>query len=178
MSSSPSRCALLLQGINVGAHNRLAMADLRALLVSLGATDVVTYLQSGNAVLTADVDGLAERVQQALSDRHAVRSRAFSRSTDELHAVIAANPFPQAVAQPKNLHVAFVERALDLSSVAALGPQHGEDQIAIGDGALYLSYAATSHDSPLAGILRKLNGPFTARNWTTVTKVAALCAQR
>jgi len=44
---------LLLRGINVGGHNRVPMADLRALLAALGCEDVVTYVQSGNVVCRA-----------------------------------------------------------------------------------------------------------------------------
>ncbi|MGZ7011012.1 MAG: DUF1697 domain-containing protein, partial [Ilumatobacteraceae bacterium] len=44
---------VLLRGINVGGANRLGMADLRALVGSLGHTSVSTYIQSGNIVLTS-----------------------------------------------------------------------------------------------------------------------------
>ncbi|MEY2554338.1 MAG: hypothetical protein QOC57_2198, partial [Ilumatobacteraceae bacterium] len=44
---------VLLRGVNVGGANRLPMADLRALMTSLGHAGVVTYIQSGNAVMTS-----------------------------------------------------------------------------------------------------------------------------
>ncbi len=40
----------LLRGINLGRNKRVAMADLRALLESLGYGQVPTHLQSGNAL--------------------------------------------------------------------------------------------------------------------------------
>src|SRR5215472_3228578 len=40
----------LLRAINVGGRNRIAMADLRTLLGSLGYSNVQTVLQSGNVV--------------------------------------------------------------------------------------------------------------------------------
>ena len=40
----------LLRGINVGGHNLVSMARLRALYEALGCDDVATYLQSGNVV--------------------------------------------------------------------------------------------------------------------------------
>ena len=46
------RVAALLRGINIGPNKRIAMADLRAIVESLGHTDVETYLQSGNVVFT------------------------------------------------------------------------------------------------------------------------------
>lgn len=41
---------LLLRGINVGGKNKVAMADLRALLEDIGFTDVTTYINSGNVI--------------------------------------------------------------------------------------------------------------------------------
>ena len=61
------RVAAFLRGINLGPHRRISMPALRALVESLGHTEVETYLQSGNIVLTpapgapADVAAAAER---------------------------------------------------------------------------------------------------------------------
>src|SRR4249919_903005 len=46
--------AVLLRGVNVGGIRKVAMPDLRRVLESLGHTDVATYLQSGNAIVTTD----------------------------------------------------------------------------------------------------------------------------
>ena len=43
----------MLRGINLGAHKRISMKQLEALIAGLGYTDVTTYLQSGNVVFTA-----------------------------------------------------------------------------------------------------------------------------
>jgi uncharacterized protein (DUF1697 family) len=57
----------MLRSINVGGRNRIPMADLRALVSSLGFGDVVTYIQSGNVVLTGS--GTATAVARAIEDR-------------------------------------------------------------------------------------------------------------
>ena len=44
---------VLLRGINVGGAHRLAMADLHAVCAAAGCTDVRTYIQSGNVVLSS-----------------------------------------------------------------------------------------------------------------------------
>jgi uncharacterized protein (DUF1697 family) len=47
----------LLRGINVGGKNIIKMADLKACFESLGFSDVVTYIQSGNVLFkSADKD--------------------------------------------------------------------------------------------------------------------------
>ena len=47
-----TRHIALLRGINVGRAKRIAMADLRELLASMGYTDVRTLLNSGNVVFS------------------------------------------------------------------------------------------------------------------------------
>ncbi|MDP9497048.1 MAG: DUF1697 domain-containing protein, partial [Actinomycetota bacterium] len=74
-----TRCVVLLRGINVGGRNRLAMPVLARVLTDVGCTDAKTYLQSGNAVVDAEPDGLAERVEQALP----LPVRVLVRTADE-----------------------------------------------------------------------------------------------
>ena len=44
----------LLRGINVGGNKRVGMTDLVKLLISLGFSNVRTYLQSGNVIFNSD----------------------------------------------------------------------------------------------------------------------------
>ena len=165
---------VLLRGVNVGKHNRVAMADLRNVLAGIGATDVTTYLQSGNAVVTAEPDGLADRVEHALAETLGLPVRVLVRTTGDLRTVVDANPFPDKVATPKLLHVAFLEHEPDPAVVDTFGLRQGSDEIALGDRALYLSYQTRSFDSPINEVLNRLPGAWTTRNWTTVTKLLEL----
>jgi len=167
-------CVVLLRGVNVGGNNRVAMADLRALLDDVGCRNVQTYLQSGNAVVVAKPTGLARRVEAALQRELGLDVRVMVRTASELADVVAANPFPQRVATPKLLHVAFYDRQPEASVIDEVGADHGNDQLVLGDRVLYLSYAGTSHDSQLVAALRRIGGVSTARNWTTVTKLLTL----
>ena len=45
-----SECIAVIRGINVGRNKRLAMADLRDLMLDLGHTNVRTLLNSGNVL--------------------------------------------------------------------------------------------------------------------------------
>jgi uncharacterized protein (DUF1697 family) len=167
------RCAVLLRGINVGKGNRLAMADLRAVLEGVGCEDVSTYLNSGNAVVTADPDGLAERVEAAL--RLPVRVVVFT--ADELAEAVAGCPWPdRAKASPKLVHVGYLDRQPSTEEVARLGSRHGDDEVAVGPRVLYLSYATSSVRSPLERALAaaRLDVVMTTRNWTTATKLVEL----
>jgi len=62
----------LLRGINVGGRNRVAMANLREVVTSLGHTEVTTYVQSGNVVFTspdADTGALVAALEQRIGER-------------------------------------------------------------------------------------------------------------
>jgi len=99
----------LLRGINVGGRNRVAMANLREVVTSLGHTEVTTYVQSGNVVFTspdADTGALVAALEQRIGERLSVRPRLVVLSRAELAAVVAANPFPDET-NPKCLHALF-----------------------------------------------------------------------
>lgn len=167
----------LLRGVNVGRANRLSMSDLRAVLTGLGGQDVTTYLQSGNAVLRADPQGLAARVEAGLAERLGLAVRVVVRTGPQLARTVEANPFPHKTAEPTLLHVAFVEPPPSADHVEALGTRHGDDELAAGDGVVYLSYAAGTRTSPLSRVVPRLGGVVTTRNWSTVTRLAELaCA--
>ena len=84
------RWVLLLRAVNLGSTNKIAMADLKALLEALGHTDVTTYLNSGNATFASprrSAQELAEEIEVALpiDVRACVRSTAeIARALDEL----------------------------------------------------------------------------------------------
>ena len=66
----------LLRGFNVRGNNKIAMADLREVVTSLGHTDVATYIQSGNIVFSApgaDAAALASGLEQAIAAAFAAR---------------------------------------------------------------------------------------------------------
>lgn len=164
-----TRCAVLLRGVNVGRGNRIAMADLRALLERLGCRDVTTYLQSGNAVVDADPDGLADRVAAALRDELGLAVAVLVRT--DLDAVVAGCPFE--VTDPKLLHVVLMS-----GPPPAELPDIAPDRLAPGPDCLYVSYATGSQGSAFER-WRPADPPavVTARNWRTVLALQELLAR-
>ncbi|HVE63000.1 MAG TPA: DUF1697 domain-containing protein [Mycobacteriales bacterium] len=174
------RCAVLVRGVNVGGHNRLPMQEFAAVLGQLGCVDVRTYLQSGNAVVTADPTELSERVEQALVAAFDLTVRVLVRTAAELAAVVAGNPFPKRVKEPKRLHVAFLSAVPSRQLLNGLRPErYAPDELGVGAQELYLSYDGGSQQSKLTGAtLEKALAPIavTARNWTTVLALRDLTA--
>src|SRR5450432_4129086 len=97
------RYAALLRGINVGGNKKVAMAQLRELLTELGYTDVVTYLQSGNAVFTSpeqDPQVLGSAIADGIQDRFGMSVSVVIRTGEELAATLASSPLPGAPENP------------------------------------------------------------------------------
>jgi uncharacterized protein (DUF1697 family) len=180
----------LLRGINVGARNRVAMADLREVVTSLGHTDVATYIQSGNVVFTsteADTTALAADLERAIAEALTVRPRAVVLSRNELAQVIADNPYPDET-NPKCLHAAFRSEELAPGEAAAIAAalqqvreKGSRDEVQVVGRTLYLRTPDGLGRSELAARLGRPGGALaslasaTMRNWTTVGKLLALC---
>jgi uncharacterized protein (DUF1697 family) len=162
----------LLRGINVGGHGRVAMADLRELVESLGYRDVATYVQSGNLVMTANESPEAATLSAAIEERLGVSPAVVVLSQDELEQVVAGNPWPDEK-DGKHLHVIFTAGEPDAAAVdAAQRKASGGDEARIVRGTLYIRTPNGLGRSKLAAELgRKGPKDGTARNWTTVTKL-------
>src|ERR1700684_429573 len=97
----------LLRGINLGGKNKVAMADLRALVAGLGHTDVSTYIQSGNVLFTAPEDAdcavVARAMSAAISATLGVTAPVVVVTREELAQIHAANPYPDEP-DPKRVH--------------------------------------------------------------------------
>jgi len=173
------RYIALLRGVNIGAKKRIAMADLRALVEDLGHTDVATYVNSGNVVFTAagpwNDTGLAHNIEAALMGVHSLDVPVVVRSGEELAGIIANNPFPQYVNEPKTLHVSFLSDDPAPDLIHALDEiERGEDEFRVLGKEIYLHYP-----HGLSGGIFMLNGfdkalavTSTSRNWRTVLKLA------
>jgi len=178
-----TRFVALLRGINVGGHRKVPMARLREVLGEAGFADVATYLQSGNAVVTApdtDPQAVASHIEQAIAAAFGFDVDVLVRSGAELDAVIAANPFAeQAAADPTRVHASFLADQLDPTTLDELEMgRFAPEKVVAGDRVLYLHLPDGIGRSKLAAALtdRRLGTLATARNWRTVEALAGLVA--
>jgi uncharacterized protein (DUF1697 family) len=82
----------LLRAVNVAGHATVAMADLRAAIVSLGFRDVRSVLQSGNVVL-GDGRRSAAAVERLLERTLGTRGTARNWNTVlKLAAIMGSSP--------------------------------------------------------------------------------------
>ena len=173
----------LLRGINVGRAKPVAMADLRAIVESLGYQDVRTLLRSGNVVLrTADGDppAIATSIQEAIARRLGMTVGVIVRTADELAAVVDANPLPEAVAHGAALHVMFLAAPpSDAERTALTTADFGPDEVRMAEREIYVWYRdgmmATDTAPRLVKLVRTMA---TDRNWNTVGKLLAIARPR
>lgn len=176
-----SRQIALLRGVNVGGHNAFPKARQLELVRSLGFEEVSVLLQTGNIVFAdpgTPPHETARLIEERITTDLGLSVPVLVRTRDELAAAVAANPFPQAVPEPKSLHVTFLSGVpadtsrLDGLDLAAYTP----DRYRLIGRELYLWCPGGIGRSKLADRVSRapLGVTATARNWNTVTKLLAL----
>jgi uncharacterized protein (DUF1697 family) len=167
----------LLRGINLGARNKVPMAELRRLLEEDGYGDVRTYIQSGNVLFTTKAssrDALARRLERTVEDAFGVSSRVVLRTFEEIVGVASSHPFGD---DGSKTHVAFLgqkPRAADVRALEQL--EIAPDRFELAGSDVYLHYPNGVQGSQLSGAVleRHLRVPATVRNWRTVTRLAEM----
>lgn len=171
----PTR-VILIRAVNVGPA-QLPMAEWRKILESLGATDVRTYIASGNAIadVPGDPDDFDRKVEQAVETEFGFFREVMSRTPDELQQALDAHPFK--VDEPKYSYIApltatppakAIEKAQDVAT--------GNDEWLVVGRDLHIKYAngAGRADLDSNKLLKALGVKGTARNLNTVKTLIEL----
>ena len=168
------RWVALLRGVNLGARNRVPMAELRAKLEEAGYDDVRTYIASGNVLLDgpAGRTALASDLERLVLDAFGVTTAVILRKPRELAAAVEAHPFGDAC----NTHVAFL--GARPAKAAAAGLEAVDAEAILLGAELYLRLPRGVQGSRLsnARIESLLGVPATLRNWRTVVALSELAA--
>ena len=162
----------LLRAVNVGGTGKLPMSDLRALCLDAGFANARTYIASGNVVFGSDLDEAAVKaaLESALTCYAGKAVGVMVRTGDEMAAVLAANPFPEAPAS--RTMAIFLERAPPADLLAGVTGRAAEE-IASGVREIYVHYPDGMGNSKLR--IRAARAG-TARNMNTVAKLAKWAA--
>jgi uncharacterized protein (DUF1697 family) len=170
------RLVALLRGINVGGKGKLPMTTVRAVFEAAGATDVVTYIQSGNVVLShpaRSLTTLGRNLENALAREAGFPVPVMLRTAAELSTVVANNPYSNA--QPKQLHVLFLAAKPSAAAVRSIDRDKYEpEEFVVAGREVYMYLPDGLGRAKLPPVLAKLPTPGTARNWQTVNKLVEL----
>ncbi|HMS75219.1 DUF1697 domain-containing protein [Gordonia sp. (in: high G+C Gram-positive bacteria)] len=172
-----SRRVVLIRAVNVGGTAKLPMAELRDVAQSLGASDVSTYIASGNlfCVPPGDPAEFDRALESAIETRYGYFREVISRSIDELRAAVDAHPFE--VVDEKLNYLYPLTGTPEPEKVQALVAKPFDDtRIEVIGADLHIRYgvgvAASKLTPPL--IARTLGVTGTGRNWRTVGKLIEL----
>ena len=168
----------LLRGINVSGRNKIAMAELRALVESLGNTGVQTYIQSGNVVLDSCRAQRREgRGRDHRRDRAGARPR---RRRDRAHGGrdrrgAHREPAARARRRPGEIARDVPRRKPAASAVRALADvDRSPDEFAVVGREVFVhcpnGYGTTKLNNTF--FEKRLGVAATTRNWRTVQTLA------
>jgi uncharacterized protein (DUF1697 family) len=175
---SDTTWVVLLRGINVHPSTKVAMADLRSLLVGLGYQDVRTLLQSGNVLLSSPKRPAVPPIESAITADTGVRSKVVVLSLKEFAAIAAANPLLDGSAEePRDdlskMVITFLGEDIDPTSVER--PPDGDlapEVLVIRPNAIYQWLPLGVLGSKLKPTWWKQFDPVvTARNVRTVNRI-------
>ena len=177
----PATHIALLRGINVGKAKRVSMAELRAMMESLGYREVRTLLNSGNVVFSSSKtnEDAVTRIEQALVKKLQVSSKVTVLTASELTTAVDENPLLKVATDPTRLLVAVLRDPADRKKLLPLTRQDwGPEGLAVGKRVAYIWCPNGILDSPAATAVNKALGDgVTARNWATVLKLRALAQE-
>jgi len=166
-------CIALLRGINVGGHHALPMKELVAMLEELGARQIKTYIQSGNAVFVwngKDISRLAHNLRAEIKRRRGFDAHVLLLEHADLARVIQQNPFPEAGDDSAALHAGFLAAVPENPDLRALESLKSDsERFQLVHKVFYLYAPEGVGRSKLAARAERLLGvPMTDRNWRTV----------
>jgi uncharacterized protein (DUF1697 family) len=179
METTMTSYLILMRGINVGGKNKVPMAKLKLVLEEHGFNNVITYIQSGNAILRSELgtQALALNIEKLLPTKFKLDSsiiKVLALSRDQLQAVIDNKPegFGE---QPEKYHsdAIFLIGIDAAQAMSVFTPREGVDAVWPGDGVIYSQRLSALRTK--SRLNRMMSSPLyksmTIRSWSTTTKL-------
>jgi uncharacterized protein (DUF1697 family) len=169
----------LLRGINVGGNKKVPMARLATVVADAGASDVRTYIQSGNVVFAhrAGEAELRADLEHRIAEAFGFDVPVVLRTGTEMAAVVGRNPYTGV--EPTKLLVAFLAEPPGADVAAAVDrAAFGREEFTVDGREVYLHLPDGAGRSKLVPALGRslLKAPATTRNWRTVETLSAMAA--
>ncbi|MFO0681383.1 MAG: DUF1697 domain-containing protein [Sandaracinus sp.] len=177
-----TRLVALLRAVNVGRTGKLPMEALRARAEEIGATNVSTFIASGNLLCDTRKTpaAFARALEAALLAQDGLDTLVVTRTPEEIAHVAAHHAFADRAEPGPCLHVAFLDAAPAPKSIEKIDPSRSPgDEVALRGRELHLFLPNGAGPSKLdmKYLERCLGVRGTMRNQRTVVKLAALAAR-
>jgi uncharacterized protein (DUF1697 family) len=85
----------LIRGINIGGHRKISMIELKKALKSLGLSDVVTYINSGNVIFSENhlsPEVLAKNIEKVIEQSFHFEVPVLIRSVESISQICEEIP--------------------------------------------------------------------------------------
>ena len=172
----------LFRGINVGGNNKLPMIELVKILEGLGAREVKTYIQSGNAVFQfeeVDTQAFSNVISLEVEKQCGFAPKVLLLTAEELDRAMDENPFPVPEGDASALHLGFLAAEpedVDFEKLSALKVE--SEHYCLTPKVFYLFAPEGVGKSKLAAGAETIIGvDMTDRNWNTVCKLKEMVEQ-
>jgi uncharacterized protein (DUF1697 family) len=166
-----------LRGINLGPSNKISMPELRAMAEDLGYTDVATYINSGNLIITSPKKAatVEREISDAIKKTFGHKIDVTVRTSAQLKKIVDQNPYPDG--NPSQVTVAFLTKPAPADGkkrVAEVAQDY--EPFSFSGQEVYVHYSQGLGKSKLAEKFSAIVGvSSTVRTIRTVEKVLALC---
>lgn len=161
------------------------MPALKALYESIGFTNVITYIQSGNVLFNAKgnptTETIINKIETAISKQFGFAVPVLIRTTKELESIQKNNPYlTQKDVDITKLHVTFLAKKPDTIALEKLATINYAPDTFILEGKELFLYCPSGYGNTKLNnnfFENKLKMTATTRNWKTVGALAALAMQ-
>ena len=168
-----------LRAINVGGHN-VKMETLRGLFVSLGFSNVETFIASGNVIFATtspDTKALETRIAAHLRESLGYEVATFLRTNDEVQAIANYQPFAsESLNDAMALNVGLLAEPLDDETARKVMSYRNElDDLHLSGREVYWLCRMKQTESPFAkaGFEKIAKTKATFRGINTMRRIAA-----
>ncbi|GAO01206.1 DUF1697 domain-containing protein [Anaeromyxobacter sp. PSR-1] len=178
-----SRYLVLLRGINVGGKNLIGMPALKAAFEADGFSEVATYIQSGNVLVSTSERGatLVPRIEAMLSSAFDYPASVVVLSRAQLRRVVEHAPDGFGTRPERFRYDAiFLKAPLSPAQAVERVPVNPEvDEVTAGPGVLYFSrLIAKASQSRMSRVIgQPTYKQMTIRNWNTTTRLHELMGE-
>ena len=167
-----------LRGINVGGHHKVPMSELKEILQKLGCLNVITFLNSGNAMFShasSDADELEDMIGTELENTFNFSIPTVVMPLDEIRELWASDPFRDIqMTKDKRCYISLARQTIENKFPV---PWESEDSsfriLAITPRAIISILDLSKNKTPAAmKILEDTFGKdITTRNWNTIDRI-------
>ena len=167
---------ILLRGVMPTGKNKVLMAPLRTALEEVGLSQVRTYIQSGNVIVSTrlGLPAVERLVHETIKEQLGAELKVLARHVPYFEEVLARNPFKDE--DPAKLYFTLLASLPEAATLAAFQAlDHAPDQVrVVGDMAYVRCHTVQRREGQQQFHREKLKLAATTRNFNTISKLVAL----